>query len=322
MKAENWILRRFGVLAVSMMPSFIGCARPNAAPGSGASTVSRPHAGSLDKSGHPPTNVLPVFEGVICGSAPEGDRGLEALAAKGVKTIMSVDGARPDIERARQLGMRYVHIPTGYDGVNDAAQDQIAAAMIELPKPIYVHCHHGKHRGPAAAAVGAIALGEWTKDQGLAFLKQAGTSTNYPGLYESVRRVDRFDRSRSAELAGQLREVARVSNFVSAMNEIDETMEHLSLCKDAGWSAPSEHPDLVPYAEAGRMAALYGQLMESDDYAQRPADFREIMALSAATANTLAGQLRRNDQARLDSSWDQLRQSCTSCHKVYRDVPN
>src|SRR4051794_26217562 len=42
-------------------------------------------------------------------SAPEGTNAFAELQKLGIKPIITVDGAKPDGEPARQYGMRYVH---------------------------------------------------------------------------------------------------------------------------------------------------------------------------------------------------------------------
>ena len=59
---------------------------------------------------------LPVSEKLYSGAAPEGDRGFSTLQALGIRTVITVDGARPDVAIARRFGLRYVHLPFGYDG--------------------------------------------------------------------------------------------------------------------------------------------------------------------------------------------------------------
>src|SRR5262245_34504268 len=61
-------------------------------------------------------NVHRITDKLLSGSRPEGDEGFRLLRDLGVKTVMSVDGARPEVERARKYGLRYVHLPFGYDG--------------------------------------------------------------------------------------------------------------------------------------------------------------------------------------------------------------
>jgi hypothetical protein len=62
-------------------------------------------------------NVLRITNKLLSGSVPEGDVGFQTLQKLGVKTIITVDGAKPAVERAKKFGMRYVHLPIGYDGV-------------------------------------------------------------------------------------------------------------------------------------------------------------------------------------------------------------
>ncbi len=104
-------------------------------------------------------NVLQLSPRIFSGSQPHGEQGFESLEKLGVKTVVSVDGARPDAQRAKQHGLRYVHIPIGYDGIPRPAALALVRAIREAPGPIYIHCHHGKHRGPAAAAVACMAEG-------------------------------------------------------------------------------------------------------------------------------------------------------------------
>lgn len=98
-------------------------------------------------------NVFRITDKLLSGSVPEGDLGFQTLQKLGVKTIITVDGAKPDVERAKKFSMRYVHLPIGYDGVPADQGLRLAKAVRDLPGLIYMHCHHGKHRSPAAAVV-------------------------------------------------------------------------------------------------------------------------------------------------------------------------
>ncbi len=121
-------------------------------------------------------NAFRLCPEVYSGGQPEGDAGFARLAALGVKTVISVDGARPDIATAARHGLRYVHLPHGYDGIPSDRGVQLAKALRELPGPVYIHCHHGKHRSPAAAAVACVGVGFIDNKTANAFLKQAGTN--------------------------------------------------------------------------------------------------------------------------------------------------
>src|SRR5262245_57669653 len=137
-------------------------------------------------------NVYRITDKLLSGSSPEGDEGFESLRRLGVRTVLSVDGARPDVERAHRYGLRYVHLPIGDDGVPREQALRIAMAVRDLPGPVYVRCHHGKHRGPAAAAAAHLLLDEkCSVATAVAEMQRAGTDPHYAGLYSSPGRLTR-----------------------------------------------------------------------------------------------------------------------------------
>src|SRR4051794_23849607 len=74
-------------------------------------------------------NIFRVTDRLYSGSSPEGDASFAALRKLGIKTVISVDGARPDVKRARKFGLRYVHLPIGYDGVPREQALRLARAV-------------------------------------------------------------------------------------------------------------------------------------------------------------------------------------------------
>ena len=91
-------------------------------------------------------NAVQIHQKVISGGQPEGEAGFAELARLGIKTVISVDGARPDVATAQSFGLRYVHLPHGYDGIPSERALELAKAVREFDGPIYIHCHHGKQR--------------------------------------------------------------------------------------------------------------------------------------------------------------------------------
>src|SRR5205807_10192310 len=145
---------------------------------------------------------------LLSGSGPEGAAGFRSLRELGVKTVISVDGMTPEVELARREGLRYVHLPIGYDGVPREQALRIARAVRDLPGPVYLHCHHGKHRGPAAAAVATLCLdASCPVEAAVAFMKQAGTDPRYRGLYASPGKLRRPSRADLDRVAGDFPEV-------------------------------------------------------------------------------------------------------------------
>lgn len=265
-------------------------------------------------------NVHRVTEKIISGGVPEGDAAFDELAAMGVKTIISVDGATPDVDRAKARGMRYVHIPIGYDGLSPDEQIHLARAARDLPGPIFVHCHHGKHRSPAAAASIAVLLGAMSPQEGEAFMKMAGTAPNYAGLYACVLSAQAVDAATLDAQPPDYPEVAQVGDFVDAMVETDTVFDQLVLIQKAGWKAPKNHPDLVPAAEAGRLVDLLRTATQHEDRTKRPEEFRTQMTAAVALSQSLEDGIVGNlPAADLDMRIQAVQQSCKTCHAAYRD---
>ena len=170
-------------------------------------------------------NGLRCTPRILSGSEPSSESAFRELAAAGVKTIVSVDGIAPNVEAARKFGLRYVHIPIGYDGVPEIAALMLTRVVRECKGVIFVHCHHGKHRGPAAAAIAGIADGVLNIKQAIQFLKQAGTDDDYVGLWESVRN---FVADTSGRKLPELVETAKVSSTAQSMAQVEKLLKKLS----------------------------------------------------------------------------------------------
>ena len=237
-------------------------------------------------------NVFRLTPQILSGSQPEGEAAFAWLAAQGVRTIVSVDGARPDVEAARRHGLRYVHLPFGYDGVPTNRVAELAKLARTLPGPFYVHCHHGQHRGPAAAAVLCEASAGWSPAQAEAFLKQAGTAPDYPGLYRSVHGFQAPDPASLDALTNALPEIAPTPGLVPAMVALDGHLDRLRTAQQAGWRTPPEHPDVAPAHDATLIWEQFRELARALEGLGKPASFMERLRESEAAADELRQALR------------------------------
>ena len=272
-------------------------------------------------------NVHRVTSDLVSGSAPDGDGAFEELKRLGIKSMISVDGARPDVERARRFGMRYVHLPIGYDDVTPQEGRAIAKAIDELEGPVYVHCHHGKHRSAAAVAVACVMNGRLKPEQAESVLYTFGTGENYKGLWASARDARPVDANELRSLKVEFVETAKVPPMADAMVSIDHAWEHLKQAEKAGWRAPAEHPDLDPPHEALQLMEHFRELGRTTEVAARPADFRHKLAESEAAANRLHELLAKQSNAgrpdvppaEVGDAMKTLSNGCASCHRQYRD---
>jgi protein tyrosine phosphatase (PTP) superfamily phosphohydrolase (DUF442 family) len=259
--------------------------------------------------------LIKISSRIYSGSEPHGEEGIDSLAQLGVKTIVSVDGAKPKVDLAREYGLRYVHIPIGYDGVPEEAGLALARVVKEAKPPIYIHCHHGKHRGPVAAAVACIAAGDTLSKDAVQILVRAGTSKDYTGLWRDVEKY--APPPEGAELP-ELVEIAEVGSFTAAMAQVDRAYDNLKLCRDANWSVPPEHPDILPSQEA---LLLQEGLREATRNTNGSDDerFTKWLAEAEEMAISLRNDLHAKDATSANRRFTLLEAACKQCHKSYRD---
>lgn len=264
-------------------------------------------------------NHRPVSASVISGGEPHGAPAFAALRRQGIRTIVSVDGARTDAAAARQHGLRYVHIPIGYDGLPDDALRRLTRVMRECDRPVFVHCHHGKHRGPAAAAICAIIAGELDNAAGLKFLEHAGTSREYAGLW---RDVGRFQPLPADTPLPPLAETVDPPPLVDVMVQIDECFDQLAesvVLRQRGGNSISDRDRPIPGA-IQLAATLHEHFREAARLGQggTDGDLHRKMMSAEQSAQEIAKAARHCPTA-LPALIDHLQESCRSCHEQHRN---
>ena len=266
-------------------------------------------------------NFFRLSEHVFSGASPESERDFEALAAAGVKTVVSVDGAQPDAATAKKHGLRYVHLPIGYDGIPNETAVRLAKAFTALEGPFFVHCHHGQHRGHAAASIGRIVLDHATPETCVAEMKRAGTAPKYKGLYAVPVEFKVPDAATLAATSADFPEVAPVPALQSAMVEADQKWERMKLVRKAGWAMPKDHPDVDPPHEAVMLAEWFRELARRPDAAAKPADFKALLTETENASWDLSKALEKGkvDTKAAEAAFDRVVKSCNACHAAHRD---
>jgi protein tyrosine phosphatase (PTP) superfamily phosphohydrolase (DUF442 family) len=315
-------LRSHSLLAAVLLLTISGCQRslePSepTAPKVAAATPASSYAPQRVTEEQPGLhNVIEVADGLLSGSEPEGAEGFSSLAKLGVKTVISVDGARPAVDVAHAHGLRYIHVPIGYDGVPKPAVAALARAAREAEGPIYVHCHHGKHRGPAAAAVACIAARSVSGKDALKILELAGTGKEYPGLWRDVAACTAPSLE---ETAPDLVEIAEVDSLTAAMAGVDRHWDNMKLCRDAGWTTPPDHPDLTPAQAALLLREAFHEAKRTIPADRFDGQFREWLADAESLASQIEDDLKAPKSAEATRSFDLLDQTCKRCHAKYRN---
>lgn len=274
-------------------------------------------------------NVFQLSRSIISGGEPQGEVALEQLAAWGVKTILSVDGKIPDVETAAELGMRYVHIPIQYSGISDLQVTRISKTFRELDGPFYVHCFHGRHRGPAAAALGRIVLDGVPREQAIAEMRQwCATSSKYEGLYSAVATAPVPSPEATALHAFDFNSAHTFRGLRAAMIPLPRHWDRVLAAAERDWVLDPEHPDIVPAREVVAVRQILDACVELPQTRSQADDFRVWLEQAREGSERLTLALEQGATAEPgDQPWrleaaaavEQVRASCAGCHGTYRN---
>jgi len=255
--------------------------------------------------------LLQISPDIYSGAQPKTDDAFRSLKELGIKTIVSVDAARPNEEAALAEGMRYIHIPIGYDAIPEAASLAYAQLMREVELPVFIHCHHGRQRGPAASAIALRASTGCSSEAALAVLHAAGTSKKYEGLWRDVEAWTPSALDAEPVVLSALHELPA---FTVKMAGIDRTWDTIKQLREEDWESVS----LVPQTQL-----LLQQLQ--DCAGLNPAEHIEDQELHRGLDDVVSFAERMQvaaealDKDLLEESYRDLRASCNDCHADYRN---
>jgi hypothetical protein len=269
-----------------------------------------------DSHEHDPKNLFRVGVGLYSGGEPRGPAMFAALKKRGIRTAISVDGLAPDLESAQQLGIEYVHIPIGYDSIPLEAAAAIAKTLEERQGPFYIHCHHGKHRGPAMAAI-AMRLKTQCNDEDVrSWLRRAGVSETYRGLW---RDAIAFRTTDIEGIEAELRSVSIGSDFASAMAKLDRNWDRLKRFDAADWKPLPNDPDIAAAHEALMLHEHFQELDRRGLGESQDPEFAQSLHEATKASAELLNAVRQFDHRAKSAAIDLLRKSCKDCHSTWRD---
>ena len=274
-------------------------------------------------------NVVFLGDNIISGDEPDDEHSFARLQSWGVRSILSVDGKVPDEQTAQRFGMRYVHIPIAYKGITETQLVQISKTFRELEGPFYVHCFHGKHRGPAAAAVGRLVLDGIPREQAIAEMRQyCSTSAKYPGLYSTVATAQLPSAEQSSHSSFAFDAAHRFEGLRASMTRMARLKDRLETALDRDWAPDPAHPDADALQDAIQLhqhlvgSATFGINGQDDDYdAWMQASTRDAAKLSAALLEGLGseGPPPKDWQGRAVSAFEAMEANCIACHEAHRN---
>jgi hypothetical protein len=254
-------------------------------------------------------NLIRLTGRIWSGGEPRGADAFRRLAELKIATIVSVDATAPDVTGAEENGLRYIHIPIGYDGIDRESQLMIVRAVRESRGSIYFHCHHGKHRGPAAAAIACIVEQATTTAGAKQVLKAAGTNPDYKGLWQSVRR---FEHPKAGEKLPPLTSSAQAVPLAVAMARIDRLWNRVreSSTAETENTSSTTAADLLMLCEEFR--ELHRASQHRDD-----SDFTELLGESAKLSRHAYETARAGKP--IEDFIQAMDRRCAECHLKWRD---
>lgn len=263
--------------------------------------------------------VLPHFawrsELVATGGKPEGEAAFRALQEQGITTVVNVDGSQPDLAAAKKYGLRYIHLPMGYDALSQEDLAAMRRLADEVAGKVYIHCHHGMHRGPAYAAALLRMEGKLTPEAARALLEDAGTSKDYPGLWFSGVEQPLLD---IQLCAAPLPETSKTSSMIEAMVRMDDAYDPLKGYMNSGRKLPADSPDFDPLNSARQTIQALKDVRAFPEV--KDAKFAGLLEASVAAGEGFAESLAAGEGA-AEAKFKVFDQSCVACHKVYRNPP-
>jgi hypothetical protein len=118
--------------------------------------------------------------------------------------------------------------------------------------------------------------------------------------------------------ARKLKPAVPPAGLVESMVIIDGQTEALADMKAAGWKSVPAALDETP-TQAARL--LHEQFTEGIRLGLGPKDpeFRRAMESAERSAAALLASLSSGDRPASDAAWKQVKESCTQCHKTWRN---
>ena len=242
---------------------------------------------------------------LLVGPRPSREQ-IEELVALGIKKVISVDALPPESNLWGE-SIQVRHLPLGYSDLLRTHQLRLARELSIDPIRTYIHCHHGKHRGPAAALAALRNLGQLDQAEATTWLDRCGV--DYQGLRQAVHNAQPQS-SENIQAAMPLEEIVATGSLSRLMAEIDQVWDRLKKVPSPG------DPDARTQKEdAAHLVDLFRMSSESAG----PVDpaYPKQMQEAIDLATKLESQLQDGQDApQLRAA---LRSSCRTCHRAFRD---
>lgn len=252
-----------------------------------------------------PSVFWPLTETVLVGPRPDQNL-VETLKNLGVQKVVSVDALPPEASLWGDA-IQVRHLPLGYRSISRQDQLRLAQELSKGNGKIYIHCHHGKHRAPAAALTALRSLGQLNPSEANEWLDRCGVA--YEGLRTVVAEATAAE-SHQIESAMPLEVTCPTKTLSRLMAEVDDVWDRLKKVPSPDDpNAQTQPEDASQLVDLLRLASTTAGPVE--------AEYHQQMKAAVDLANQLEIRVRAGESAAPIRA--ALRKSCRSCHQSFRD---
>jgi hypothetical protein len=184
---------------------------------------------------------------------------------------------------------------------------------------VYVHSHHGKHRGPAGMMAIRIAMEGLDNEAAVEALKTSGTSPKYEGLYKDIAEFKAPTPEEMATVESIVPERVMPEGMRATMVAVSHRWEFLQSSRKQEWGVPKESPDVSPPHEARMLWELYRESNRTGGWKKYGEDFKTYLVEGEQAAIELEKALRANDLEAAEKHYRAVKNNCNSCHAQYRN---
>lgn len=164
--------------------------------------------------------VVRASESIGVGPSLHEQADYDRLAKSGYRSILSVDGSPPKVAAASRAELTVVHVPIGYNAIDSTEAALLSRAWEFLPKPVYVHCQHGRIRGPAVAGL-FLAWSDAKSEDVAELLDRCEFDNSYASLRNSL------SQRRPPPSKAPLKSVSDVSELTHAMISLEAAFKRM-----------------------------------------------------------------------------------------------
>jgi hypothetical protein len=233
------------------------------------------------------------------------------LSAAGIRSVISVDAIGPPIQWLNEEGIIPVHIPLTYAAMERTSLDQLIVAVRDLPRPLYIHCHHGRYRAPSAAAAVLLAHGTITVQEAVEILQKWSVQEAYPVMAGSVLEAQRRSPSTINAMTTTLHEKIAAAPLVETMAALDVAMFALT---EAPVSTQREEAGLID-----DLLRIVPRRRSGGVTIETAREWDHLLAMARQESDRIQSLAGGSDPLEWRSGIAELAAACTACHRRFRD---